>query len=167
MKKYLTNGGKCYIIHKCKVTLLYTIGAILRKGRCFMAKDLRYGMLLDVYGSLLTDKQLDMMQLYYDEDLSLSEIGEMFSISRQGVHDSIKRSETALDEFEEHLGILKARQTEIDALLSIKHDALEALEQCRKVSFGRNIAERVIKTLENIDSRLAELGEEQEEQDQN
>jgi predicted DNA-binding protein YlxM (UPF0122 family) len=78
------------------------------------------------------------------------------------VHDSIKRSEAALDELESKLGILKARQEEIDALYSVKSDALEALEQCRKVSFGKNIAEKVIKTLENIDSRLSELGEEQE-----
>ena len=127
-----------------------------------MSKNLEYGLLLDVYGSLLTEKQLEMMQLYYDEDLSLSEIGEQFGISRQGVHDSIKRSEQALDEFEERLSILKSRKVEIDALLSIKKDALEALEQCRKVSFGKNIADKVIKTLENIDSRLAELGEEQE-----
>ncbi|MBO6140378.1 MAG: putative DNA-binding protein [Ruminococcus sp.] len=127
-----------------------------------MSKNLEYGLLLDVYGSLLTEKQLEMMQLYYDEDLSLSEIGEQFGISRQGVHDSIKRSEQALDEFEERLSILKARKVEIDALLSIKKDALEALDQCRKVSFGKNIADKVIKTLENIDSRLAELGEEQE-----
>lgn len=127
-----------------------------------MPKNLKYGLLLDVYGGLLTEKQLEMMQLYYDEDLSLSEIGEQYGISRQGVHDSLKRSEQALDEFEERLGILKARRVEIDALLSIKKDALEALDQCRKVSFGKNIADKVIKTLENIDSRLAELGEEQE-----
>ncbi len=127
-----------------------------------MPKNLEYGLLLDVYGGLLTEKQLEMMQLYYDEDLSLSEIGEQYGISRQGVHDSLKRSEQALDEFEERLGILKARRVEIDALLSIKKDALEALDQCRKVSFGKNIADKVIKTLENIDFRLAELGEEQE-----
>ena len=127
-----------------------------------MAKDLNYSVLLDIYGALLTDKQRQIMELYYNEDLSLSEIGEQFGISRQGVHDSIKRSEQALDEFESKLGILKARQEEINALLSVKSDALEALEQCRKVSFGKNIADKVINTLENIDSRLAELGEEQE-----
>lgn len=127
-----------------------------------MAKNLEYGILLDVYGCLLTDKQLEVMDLYYNDDLSLSEIGEQYGISRQGVHDSIKRSEAALDEFESKLGILKDRQKQIDDLLSIKSDALEALEQCRKVSFGRNIAEKVINTLENIDRRLADLGEEQE-----
>lgn len=132
------------------------------KAVSIMPKNLEYGLLLDVYGGLLTEKQLEMMQLYYDEDLSLSEIGEQYGISRQGVHDSLKRSEQALDEFEERLGILKARRVEIDALLSIKKDALEALDQCRRVSFGKNIADKVIKTLENIDSRLAELGEEQE-----
>lgn len=128
-----------------------------------MAKDLKYGIMLDVYGALLTEKQLDIMQLYYDDDLSLSEIGEQYGISRQGVHDSIKHSEAALDEFEGKLMILASRQQEIDSLLSIKRDAYDALVQCRKVSFAKNIADRIIKTLENIDSRLAELGEEQED----
>ena len=127
-----------------------------------MAKNLEYGILLDVYGCLLTDKQFEIMDLYYNDDLSLSEIGEQYGISRQGVHDSIKRSEAALDDFENNLNILKDRQRQVNDLLSIKSDALEALEQCRKVSFGRNIAEKVIKTLENIDRHLANLGEEQE-----
>ena len=127
-----------------------------------MAKNLEYGILLDVYGCLLTDKQFEIMDLYYNDDLSLSEIGEQYGISRQGVHDSIKRSEAALDDFENKLNILKDRQRQVNDLLSIKSDALEALEQCRKVSFGRNIAEKVIKTLENIDRHLADLGEEQE-----
>ena len=127
-----------------------------------MAKNYEMAVLIDFYGEMLTEKQRSFLEYYYNDDLSLSEIGEQFDISRQGVHDSIKRSETALDEFESKLGILKARQEEIDALMSVKTDALEALDQCRKVSFGKNIAEKVIKTLENIDSRLSELGEEQE-----
>lgn len=175
MKNYLTNGKKCYIISKCKANALYTplsarvircIMASERLKKCgvIMAKNLQYGIMLDVYGSLLTQKQLEIMQLYYDDDLSLSEIGEQYGISRQGVHDSIKHSEQALDEFEHKLGILAMHQQETDALLSIKRDAYEALVQCRKVSFAKNIADRIIKTLENIDARLAELGEEQEDE---
>ena len=147
--------GSCFIMHKAIPAR--------QKVRYIMAKDLKYGIMLDVYGALLTEKQLDIMQLYYDDDLSLSEIGEQYGISRQGVHDSIKHSEAALDEFEGKLMILASRQQEIDSLLSIKRDAYDALVQCRKVSFAKNIADRIIKTLENIDSRLAELGEEQED----
>ena len=57
-----------------------------------MAKDLTLVLLLDCYGTLLTDQQRQMIQLYYDEDLSLGEIAQIIGISRQAVRDSVKRS---------------------------------------------------------------------------
>ncbi len=68
-----------------------------------MEKNLRYSALLSIYGALLTDKQLDAMEYYYDEDLSLGEIAENTGISRQGVRDFIKRGEELLDLYEEKL----------------------------------------------------------------
>ena len=50
-----------------------------------MAKDLEMGYLLDFYGEVLTEKQREMLRQYYNDDLSLSEIGENFGITRQGV----------------------------------------------------------------------------------
>lgn len=70
-----------------------------------MEKNLKYSALLSIYGALLTDKQLDTMEYYYDEDLSLGEIAENTGISRQGVRDFIKRSEEMLDLYEEKLGL--------------------------------------------------------------
>lgn len=70
-----------------------------------MEKNLRYSALLSIYGALLTDKQLDAMEYYYDEDLSLGEIAENTCISRQGVRDFIKRGEEMLDLYEEKLGL--------------------------------------------------------------
>ena len=61
-----------------------------------LAKDLNIALLLDFYGELLTEKQRDMIELYYDEDLSLGEIAETAKITRQGVRDSIKRGEQQL-----------------------------------------------------------------------
>ena len=49
-----------------------------------MAKDLEMGYLLDFYGEVLTEKQCEMLRQYYNDDLSLSEIGENFGITRQG-----------------------------------------------------------------------------------
>ena len=49
-----------------------------------MAKDLEMGYLLDFYGEVLTEKQREMLRQYYNDDLSLSEIGENFGITRQG-----------------------------------------------------------------------------------
>ncbi len=70
-----------------------------------MEKNLRYSALLSIYGALLTEKQLDTMEYYYDEDLSLGEIAENTGISRQGVRDFIKRGEELLDLYEEKLGL--------------------------------------------------------------
>lgn len=69
-----------------------------------MAKDLEMGYLLDFYGEALTQKQREMLRQYYNEDLSLSEIGENFGITRQGARDTIKHGEMALKELEEKVG---------------------------------------------------------------
>ena len=66
-----------------------------------MAKDLEMGYLLDFYGEVLTEKQREMLRQYYNDDLSLSEIGENFGITRQGARDAIKHGENALKELEE------------------------------------------------------------------
>lgn len=75
-----------------------------------MAKDLKFADLIVVYGGMLTEKQRDVLELYYDEDLSLGEIAENLSISRQGVRDSIKRGEETLEQLEEQLGLMKKQQ---------------------------------------------------------
>ena len=59
-----------------------------------MAKNLEISLLFDFYGDMLTEKQRDVVELYYNDDLSLSEIAENEGITRQGVRDSIKRAES-------------------------------------------------------------------------
>ena len=57
-----------------------------------MAKDLEMGYLLDFYGEVLTEKQREMLRQYYNDDLSLSEIGENFGITRgRGTPSSMAR----------------------------------------------------------------------------
>ena len=68
-------------------------------------KNLHYVLLLDCYGSLLTEKQRELLDGYYNEDLSLSELAEPRGISRQAVHDSIRRGEHQLEQLEEQMGI--------------------------------------------------------------
>lgn len=64
-------------------------------------------LLYDFYGQLLTERQRDVMQLYHEENYSLAEIAEEFSISRQGVHDALKNAERALTEYEDKLGLVR------------------------------------------------------------
>lgn len=71
-----------------------------------MSKDLSIAMLYDFYGELLTPKQAQAIDLYYNEDLSLAEIAEPLGISRQGVRDAIKRGEKLLISMEERLGLV-------------------------------------------------------------
>ena len=68
-----------------------------------MAKNLEISYLLDFYGEMLTQKQRDVMEQYYNDDLSLSEIAENFGITRQGVRDAIKHGEATLLELEEKI----------------------------------------------------------------
>ncbi len=63
-------------------------------------------MFYDFYGQLLTDRQKDFMELYYGQDLSLGEIAEEFNVTRQAVHDTLKRAEQLLSEYEEKLGLV-------------------------------------------------------------
>lgn len=62
-------------------------------------------VLLDIYGELLTDKQLSIMKLYYQEDISLSEISEELGISRQAVNDSLRKTEKKLYHFDSILNL--------------------------------------------------------------
>ena len=119
-------------------------------------KNVHICVLLDNYGPLLTDRQRDIMELYFHDDLSLSEIAEQYNISRQGVHDAVKRGAEALEEYEEKLGLASSQEALREQLLAYKGLALEALDECRKVSFGKNIADKVIALLEELDKGLEE-----------
>lgn len=70
-------------------------------------KDMHISLLLDFYGDILSERKRQAVSLYYNDDLSLSEIAEITGISRQGVRDSIKKSEAELTELEEKLGLAK------------------------------------------------------------
>ncbi len=72
-----------------------------------MAKNLELSYLIDFYGDVLTEKQRDVMEQYYNDDLSLAEIAENFGITRQGVRDSIKRGEAILLDLEDKVGFAR------------------------------------------------------------
>lgn len=72
-------------------------------------------LLMDIYGGLLTDKQYDVMDLYYNNDLSLQEIAEIKNISRQGVYDIVKRADAVLKKNDSSLNLL-------DKMLSLKSE---------------------------------------------
>ena len=84
-----------------------------------MDKKVEVSVLCEIYGNLLTDKQLAILEDYYNMDLSLSEIAENHSITRQAVRDVIKKGENRLFEFEEKLGFMKKTYKQEEKIASI------------------------------------------------
>ena len=115
----------------------------------------RMAMLFDFYGDLLTERQKEFYDLYYNEDLSLAEIAENYEITRQGVRDIIVRAERTLEDIEEKTGLIqrhhriratasqlseicqtiqalnqdRIRSGELDRLCQKLHEAIEDLER--------------------------------------
>jgi predicted DNA-binding protein YlxM (UPF0122 family) len=67
-------------------------------------------LLKDFYGPLLTARQQEVINLYYEQDWSLSEIASQYNITRQAVYDLVKRSERLLQEYEQRLHLVERFQ---------------------------------------------------------
>ena len=77
-------------------------------------KNLEVGLLLDFYGDILPSRRREMMDLYYNDDLSLAEVAEQLGVTRQAVRETVKKTENELYFYEEKLGLLQ-RFTEAQA----------------------------------------------------
>jgi len=84
----------------------------------------RTSELLRIYGGLLSEKQAEILRLYYDEDLGYSEIAEQLGVTRQAVYDATQQGRIALERYEEHLGLLE------------KHDMPAAGDSSQAVGAG-------------------------------
>ena len=111
-----------------------------------MDKKVEVSILIEIYGNLLTEKQLDILDSYYNLDLSLSEIAENNNITRQAVRDIIKKGEKKLFEFEEKLQIMKKMQKQ-EKQISIILSELSQIET-------RFTDEQIAKILSHIKSEL-------------
>lgn len=112
--------------------------------RSAMPKDLNTTVLLDFYGSLLTEKQRETLSLYYEADLSLGEISEETGITRQGVLNCIKKSEAKLVELEEQLGLAR-RLHEVD----------KDIAQLERLIYEAKITDKSV--MSSIEEKLTEI----------
>lgn len=88
-----------------------------------LEKTTRINFLFDFYHELLTPKQQNYMKMYYLEDLSLSEISELSSVSRQAVYDNIKRTEAMLEAYEEKLHLYDKFKDRTDIIEKLEEKA--------------------------------------------
>ncbi len=115
----------------------------------------RMTMLFDFYGELLTDRQKEFFDLYYNEDLSLAEIAENAGISRQGVRDVIVRAEAQMQEIEDKTGLIKRFEQvrgHLDAILS-------AAEEIKTINYRQYEDQRLSDLAEQIERETAALKE--------
>lgn len=111
-----------------------------------MEQKVKISILCELYGKLLTEKQLQILTDYYNMDLSLSEIAENESITRQAVRDIIKKGENKLFEIEEKLQIMKKMQKQEEKISSI-------LSELTKIQ-TKFTDEQIAQILEHIKSEL-------------
>ena len=83
---------------------------------------IRFGNLYEIYGALLTEKQRQCLELYFCEDYSLAEIAEEMKVSRQAIHDLLKRVEQILEHYEDMLGFLQ--RMEKMRMLTVEAEAI-------------------------------------------
>jgi predicted DNA-binding protein YlxM (UPF0122 family) len=120
-----------------------------------MAKNLEISLLLDFYGEMLTEKQREVIEYYYNDDLSLAEIADNQGITRQGVRDSIKRAEYQLLEMEERLGLAQRFREMRNGLEQIQEAARQIQEYNKHFIYAREVEENT-QTIIDIAQKLCE-----------
>ncbi len=90
-----------------------------------LEKTQRVNLLMDCYEDLLTDKQRQYLSLYYEEDLSLSEIAEDLQVSRNAVYDQLKRAVASLEEYEAKLHLMEKHLKRMELIQKIENQKID------------------------------------------
>ena len=114
----------------------------------------RMAMLYDFYGDLLTDRQKEFYDLYYNEDLSLAEIAENYGITRQGVRDVIVRAEAAMTEIEDKTHLIRRFFRMQDELTAIDAAADRLLDAVRQGCLSDDLVEECANTVKENTAKL-------------
>lgn len=104
-----------------------------------MNRDAKITLLLDIYGNLLSKSQFESMDLYYNQDFSLSEIASHMNKSRQGIRDSIKRGEQILENAESSLELIEKFRIIRNYLNTIKKLAIKTKIEIYSSTSSSNI----------------------------
>lgn len=115
----------------------------------------RMTMLFDFYGELLTDRQREFFDYYYNDDLSLSEIAENAGISRQGVRDVIVRAENIMQEIEDKTGLIRRFERQRPSVEAI----LSAAQEIKTINYRLYENSRLAELADTIAAEAAALKE--------
>ena len=116
----------------------------------------RMSMLFDFYGDLLTERQKEFYDLYYNEDLSLAEIAENYGISRQGVRDVIVRAEAAMEDIEEKTHIIRRFNQNRKEIAGIEEAADRLLEAVNNRSYNDFMLDEIARTIKDKAAKLSQ-----------
>lgn len=111
-----------------------------------MEKHVEISMLCQIYGKMLTDKQYEFINDYYNNDLSLSEIAENNNVTRQAVRDMIKKGENKLFELEEKL-LFMDRMLKQDKQIQLILEQLQKIQETSSDKKAQKILENIAKEL--------------------
>jgi predicted DNA-binding protein YlxM (UPF0122 family) len=113
----------------------------------------RMTMLFDFYGDLLTERQKEFYDLYYNDDLSLAEIAENYDITRQGVRDIIVRAERTLEDVEEKTGLIR-RFHQIRDAASRMREIIGSMDELNRNSLRDETLDGLCRQLEETVAEL-------------
>lgn len=114
-----------------------------------MEKNVKISILNEIYGKLLTQKQNEILDDYYNQDLSLSEIAENNQITRQAVRDILQKAEKKLNEYEQKLMLLKKEEEKEKKIKKILAELTNQKEKCNLET--QKILQKIEKNLRDLE----------------
>lgn len=118
-----------------------------------LEKTIEISMLYDFYSQLLTEKQQEMIDLYYNQDFSLGEIAEVFEVSRQAVYDTLKRTEKILYEYEDKLKLVQLFAKRSEAIEKVLKGVIRLEEKLQQEASKNEVKAH----LEDIKGLLSDM----------
>lgn len=139
-KFFLTKKRFCGIL--CKVICFTVVMKIFEK-------DMTIPLLMDLYGQVLSDRKRELLDYYYNEDYSLAEIAEITGISRQGIRESVKKSEAELRALDASLHLVERTQALDDRISGIRTRMRPLLDASVSLE-ARETLEQILKELDTL-----------------
>ncbi|MDI9475954.1 MAG: YlxM family DNA-binding protein [Natronincolaceae bacterium] len=115
-----------------------------------LKKTVKISVLYDFYNQLLTEKQRDIVDLYYNQDLSLGEIAEELDVSRQAVYDMLKRTERILYQYEEKLNLIKLANIKNKRILNILDGIIDLENELNSIPSSRQLTKQIFRIKDEL-----------------